>query len=188
MRLLTILAIVLFAVGSANAYLVTDTNDFSGTMAGPQDDERDALELVGKGDPYLYTISHDLTFDPEAKEITSATIVLSHYGNSGSDTGELWWLYGGSEISLGKLEESNGGWNDQLFTIAPAYYNGVTGDSWSLVLTLAETTSGTDRLWLDQSVLSVEYSAVPVPDTLLLFGSGLAGLVFFSRKFVGRKS
>ena len=93
------LGVFLFATGIANAAFFNDTIDWN----SEEIKERDGLELNGQGDPYQFNYSHDVTFIPPAAEITSASLTLSHYNNSGSDTGELWLLFDGSMTQLGQL-------------------------------------------------------------------------------------
>ena len=71
----------------------------------------------------------------------------------------------------------------------------VSGALWTLALRLAETTSQDDVIWIDQSVLSGEYtpvttggenggtSSVPEPTTMILLGTGIVGLAGFRKKF-----
>jgi len=178
--LIAFFSILLISTVSANAALFTDTVNFSGT--GTYFGE-DYLELQGTGSEYSLNYSHLVTFSPPAAVITSAEVTLTHHNNSDTP-GELWFLYGSTSYSLGELARSTGdGWITQIFTIPSTLYSAVQGGQWSLQLTLKEITPGTDKMWIDKSVLSGAYTSVPIPATVLLFGSSLAGLSFIRRRW-----
>jgi hypothetical protein len=107
---------------------------------------------------------------------------LSHHNNS-NNSGEVWFLEGANKTRIGTLADSKGnGWVDQVFLLPESLYSAIYGGSWSLQLVLKETTTGTDKLWVDQSVLSGTYVATPIPAAAWLLGSGLLGLVGVRRK------
>ena len=173
--------------------------DFSGS--GTTTDGRTYLELSGKGTLstlgiYTYSYTHDVTFDPAALSIESAALTLTHKGNSDNLIGELWLLgatsTGTSSFYVGKLSNSThcNDWVDDVFTLPGSIYSEITGSSWTLMLVLAELTPGTDKLLIDQSVLSGTYTPqsstqppVPIPAAVWLFGTGLVGLVGIRRRF-----
>lgn len=174
------LGLLLIGTVSVNAALFSDTVNFSGTgiYLG-----NDYLELPGSGQNYSFDYGQLVTFSPPAAAITSAEISLTHHNNS-DNPGELWFLCGNNCFQLGELTSSTGeGWVTQVFAIPPSLYSAVQGGIWSLQLTLNETTSGTDKLWIDKSVLSGTYAPVPIPPVSYLLGSSLAGLSFFRRKW-----
>jgi hypothetical protein len=191
-KVLTMVAcfLMVFGIASfANAIPFTNTVNFSGTGTDPTDPPRDYLELSGSGSPFIYSYTHNVTFVPPAVSITSAEIILSHQKNSNTTTGELWVLYEGTSTQIGTLVNSAAGsdWVDQHFTLPSSLYSAISGASWSLALSLQENTGGSDKLWIDQSVLSGEYTpsagaAVPEPATMLLLGSGLIGIGVFARR------
>jgi hypothetical protein len=144
------------------------------------------------GDPYPFEYEHNVSFNPPAQNIVSATLTLSHYGNySDWFNPELWFISatGDGDTPLGNLDVSGWeyGWVDQEFTLPGSLYDTVAGGTWSLALKLEEGTGGCwdwDILALDKSVLSGQYSPVPIPSTVWIFGSALIGLVGIRRKFV----
>lgn len=76
---------VLFLLGrflcltvTAQAESFHDSVDFSGDFQ----QGRDSLLLEGSGSLFEYSFTHHVTFDPASAEITSAALILSHYGNS----------------------------------------------------------------------------------------------------------
>jgi hypothetical protein len=125
-----------------------------------------------------------VNFVPPAAAITSAEIKLTHHNNS-NNNGEVWFLYGSTSELLGTLEDSTGtGWLTQSFVIPSNLYSAAKGGSWTLQLKLKENTSGTDKLWIDKSELTGEYTAAPLPAAAWLLGSGLVGLIGIRRRAV----
>jgi len=130
---------------------------------------------------FVYTYSHDVTFSPFVARITSAEIILSHKKNSDTP-GEVWLISGGTDTYIGQLNWSENSWVDQSFSVPEPLFGVISGGSWSLEVRLTEETTGTDKIWLDKSVLSGEYIPVPIPSAMLLLGSGLVGLVVIRRR------
>ncbi|MBT8338780.1 MAG: PEP-CTERM sorting domain-containing protein [Desulfatitalea sp.] len=180
---LLVFCISLTAPGAANAYFFEDTVEWTGSVKKG----RDAILLNGSGSPFEFDYSHDVSFNPPAAEITGAVMTLSHYGNSGSDNGRLWLLADSGNNLIGKLGDSNSDWVDQEFVVPANLLTLLSGESWSLELTLSETTNGTDRLWIDKSVLLGEYTPVPVPGAVLLLGSGMIGWMVSRKKKISFK-
>ena len=175
-----LLGLLLFGAVNANAALFANSVNFSGTGTFMGEDY---LELPGTGPEYTFDYSHQVTFSPPAATITSAEIALTHRNNS-DNPGELWFLCGDSCFPLGELTRSTGeGWVTEAFAIPSSLYSTVQGGEWTLQLTLKETTTGTDKLWIDKSMLSGTYAPVPIPGAAWLLGSGLMGIAGVRRRF-----
>ena len=184
---ITILTLVAGSGGLCYAVPFTDIVDFSGTDTYGT---RTYLELDGRGSPYEFFYSHSIDFTPPAQSISSATLTFSHKGNS-ANPGEAWFITDTDSFFLGTLGNStiSGDWVDQPFDLS-SLLGGISGTNWTIQLRLYENTSGTDRLWIDKSVVTGEYDPVTTPDnpipepaTMLLLGSGLIGLAGFKGRF-----
>lgn len=179
--LLVVLGLFLAGTGNSHASLTFGDNiDFSGSKK--DFDGRDYLELGGEGTLFTYSYTHNVTFIPPAASVTSAQVLLSHH-NSSDNPGELWFLEESNRTRIGTLSESTGNsWVDQVFVLPASLYSLVNGGAWSLELVLNESSTGTDKLQIDQSVLSGTYVPTPIPAAVWLLGSGLAGLAGINRK------
>lgn len=166
--------------GSASACLFSSTENFAGTGSYLGNDY---LELSGSGSGFVFDYTHTVTFSTPASSINFAKVSLTHHNNS-DNPGELWFLCGDSCFQLGELTRSTGeGWVTQSFAIPSSLFSAVQGGGWTLQLTLKETTTGTDKLWIDKSVLSGTYAPVPIPGAAWLLGSGLMGIAVVRRRF-----
>lgn len=151
----------------------------------------DWIDDTNAGDPYPYTFTHQVVFNPEAAMVTSATLEISHAGNKTSGLlAEAWLITDSSSILLGKLSNSydrrlfgkGAFWVTDTFILQSSFLSSISGSSWTVAFKLAENTQGWDDIYFDKSVLSGTYEPVPEPSTMLLFGAGLAGLVAVSRR------
>jgi hypothetical protein len=182
-----ILGLVAGVWGTCYATSFTDIVDFSGSGT---DGTRTYLELSGSGSPeFTYEYSHDIYFDPPAQSLNSATLTLSHRGNNANE-GEAWLISDTGSVFLGDLANSTheDTWVDQVFYLSNLL-GSISGDTWTLELILHENTTGTDKLWIDKSVLTGDYTAssssapVPEPASMLLFGSGLLAYAGLRKRF-----
>ena len=82
------------------------------------------------GDPYPFTFDHTVTFDPEAASVDSASLSITHTGNS-ADTSEAWFLTDSGDIKIGDLGNSTSGWVEQSFSLDDSILSGVSGATWT---------------------------------------------------------
>jgi len=177
-------ALSLAMAGAASAATFSDTMDFAG------DGTSDGATYIQIEDVYSYKHTlPGLTTPPDYLE--SATLWLRHNGNSNTK-GEVWFsAEGGSGILVGRLSESS---EDNKWVIdrwdlsEPILYLMESSTPWELTVDLYDTTSGTDKIILDYSILEGTYTInpspnpVPVPGAAVLLGSALTGIIGMRRK------
>jgi hypothetical protein len=193
-KVLLLFCFVLLATVSAKADTVNFESihqDWNGTimkdvncamLAGKEGEAGDSI--IGDG---LYTYSYNLTvsFNPPADKINSAILHLTHYGNVGN--GSLWIIKDGVKLTdIGVLGDSNSTWLTQDFVLSSSLYSLIQGSTWTLGLTLAEGTNGTDKIYIDQSWLTGTYTpaptAAPIPASIFLLAPGVLGLIGLKKK------
>ena len=177
---------LVFAVtGVAEAVPITftDTTVFTETGTNlPEDyDDHgwgDVNFIEGSGDYVTWT--HYFDFDPAAEEVLSGGLTLwlsddetDTYNPATWEIGIFWaedgtWEMGGVDTGTYGYDISASCLDDGTFTVTLV---SVTGD-----------------FYIDKAELDITYNPVPEPSTILLMGSGLLGLVGYSRKRFSKKS
>lgn len=186
--ILIIIAAVTLATGSATLAFATSTYtdivDFEGEV-----DDIDGVDFTYVEPTNTFSYNHilsGLTTPPHI--LLSGNLSISHMGVSSNEAAEVWLAYAasGNKEFLGKLSPSPyfNGWQKDSFDVNSSVLEMLDDSTpWTLVISLEEQTSGTDKIRLDYSQLRVEYetSAVPIPGSLVLLGSGLGALTFLRR-------
>lgn len=181
MKKLLILALFVFGItGVALAIPFDDLVQFAG------DDVWNGEGNIDVYDNYSYT--HTLEMIPAGSILNSATLSIIQ-GLNQNNSNEIWLTYAqksGPDILLGTLSTSVNDWVTDSYVLGPDVLALISSNTpFSLTVRLAETTSGDDRLKLDESHLTGDYSSpVPEPASMMLLGTGLLGLFGLKRKRV----
>lgn len=72
--------------------------------------------------------------------------------------------------------------NTTVFTLEQEFFSLLEDGTVDVVLNPSAGTTRNDKIWLDYAELQIETAPIPEPSTMLLLGSGLAGLGFFRRR------
>lgn len=129
-----------------------------------------------------YDYVHNLNLDPPGTSVNSATLSIRHKNNQ-NNYFEVWYVWNEDSDYIGRLSDSMYGYVTDTFNLSQSILNEIAdGNPWQLIIHLGENTSGYDRITLDRSTLAGDYNPVPEPASLILLGSGLAGLAFRRRR------
>ena len=180
--ILLALVFMLCAVGAAGAtiYTVTDMTQFtpSGTIeAGDYVSHGwgDVNKLDGISDYVRW--NHRFSFDPPADQLLSATLTISLYDDSEEgDGGFLGWR---NEYAFGWAE--SGQWELGEVDTGEFTYGIVNLSFLSDGIFQVTIASLYGDFHIDRSLLTVNYTPVPEPTTILLVGFGLISLAAFRR-------
>jgi hypothetical protein len=172
--------LVFWLAGSAAAAYITftDITTFTATGTNPAEDyvshgrgEVNFLEWTGD----YVTWTHHFDFFPAAKEVISAELTLSLRDN---ENDSIWNIF---TWDIAFLFAEDGTWGFQGVSTSDYTYN---LDATSLMDGTFTVTLG--ALWgdfyIEQSSLEIMYNPVPIPSTVLLFLSGLLGLIGLGRR------
>jgi hypothetical protein len=180
-----IVASLFFWVGTATALPFSVTVDFDEyTLPGSG---RTVALLIDSSfiSNVPYEFSFELDLDPVGVSLNSASLSLSHWGNSSLFSPAVWISTSKGGLQIGELSPSGWGvgWVTDTFILDAALLAEIEStDPWSLTVVVSELTDGFDFLLLDEATLSGNYTPIPVPTSLLLLGSGLLGLLGIRRR------
>ncbi len=189
----------LLTAGTASGGMTTRVDEFDFSGSGSKDGNT-YYELKGKekgkGIPFEYTFTREITFDAPANSIDFADFTLFYYIKTGGP--QNWGLFAnnGSQITalLNNLPGPQKGWNSITVNIVdliknlPLSDNGrFTDGKLPLTFTLKESTNGADKLWIDKGEFFISYTTppeiisvknpVPLPAAVWLLGAGLLGIL-----------
>lgn len=206
---LVLLSLLVFGwAGIASAVSFSDTIDFNGSTFTADGVTKTGIFINDTSNPitlppgapgyvFAYTYTHNITFNPAAASVNSAFLDVTFSANH-ANSFEAWFVYDQGQLSdtqdtiitytrifgvnfpTGSYQDYD--WATDTFDLTDLVA-GVTGNTWSIAFSIDENTLGTsEQMFLAESKVYGDYAPVPEPATLLLLGSGLAGLAFYRRK------
>ena len=172
--------------GTAQAIPFTDTVNFSGDGEYDGADYKIIFDMLIWPD---FTYEHVLDSVPSGATLNSADLSLTHMLNGDwsimNFIGEVWYARSGGDIFIGDLSFSLCAWTTDTWTLGSDVLDEISStDPLSLTVKLSQPMliPIDGILALDESVLAGDYTPIPEPATMILFGSGLLGLAALRRK------